>query len=120
MTQTQMILVAGPYRSGTDGDPAKIAANLHAMNEAALTLYRRGHIPLVGEWMALPLIDVADGDPDELEAEIFHPSGRRLLTKCDACLRIGGPSTGADDMVATAEGLGLPIYHGLEAVPNAE
>ena len=26
-----MILVAGPYRSGTDGDPARIQANIDAM-----------------------------------------------------------------------------------------
>jgi hypothetical protein len=26
-----MILIAGPYRSGTNDDPAKIAANVHTM-----------------------------------------------------------------------------------------
>lgn len=28
-----MILVAGPYRSGTNDDPAKMAANVTAMTE---------------------------------------------------------------------------------------
>ena len=36
-----MILVAGPYRSGTDGDPARIAANVAAMTEVSLDLFRR-------------------------------------------------------------------------------
>ena len=54
-----MILVAGPYRSGTDDDPARIAANVHAMNQVALPLFRAGHIPVLGEWFALPLIETA-------------------------------------------------------------
>ena len=52
-----MILVAGPYRSGTGGDPAKIEANVEAMTRVALDLYRRGHLPVLGEWFALPLIE---------------------------------------------------------------
>lgn len=30
-----MILIAGPYRSGTNDDPKLIAANVHAMTEMA-------------------------------------------------------------------------------------
>ena len=91
-----MILVAGPYRSGTDGDPARIAANVEAMTAVSLDLYRRGHLPVMGEWFALPLIEQAQrsgegGDPFD---EIFHPVAERLLERCDACLRIGGPSEG--------------------------
>ena len=113
-----MILVAGPYRSGTGGDPALIEANLRAMTQAALQLYRRGHLPVLGEWLALPLIEEAEaaGDPDASEA-IFHPAAERLLAHCDACLRIGGPSEGADRMVATARRLGKPIYTSLADVP---
>ena len=39
------ILVAGPYRSGTNDDPAKIAQNVAAMTEASLQLFRAGHLP---------------------------------------------------------------------------
>ncbi len=55
-----MILVAGPYRSGTDGDQARIRVNLEHMRRAALELYRRGHLPVLGEWFALPLIEEAE------------------------------------------------------------
>ncbi|MFN8619153.1 MAG: DUF4406 domain-containing protein [Chloroflexota bacterium] len=116
----QMILVAGPYRSGTGGDPARIAANVDAMTEVALELYRRGHLPALGEWFALPLIEAAhrwgwDGsDPD---ADIFHPVAEALLARCDAVVRIGGASEGADRMVATARALGKRVYVGLEEVP---
>ena len=49
--------------------------------------------------------------------EIFHPIAERLLERCDACLRIGGPSEGADRMVATARRLGKTVYHDLGEVP---
>ncbi len=114
-----MILVAGPYRSGTDGDPARIAANVEAMTRTSLALYRRGHLPVMGEWFALPLIEQAraQGDPGDADAEIFHPIAEQVLARCDAVLRIGGPSEGADRMVATAERLGKTVYTSLEAVP---
>jgi hypothetical protein len=44
-----MILVAGPYRSGTNDNPVLIAQNVKAMNEMALTIYRAGHLPVLGE-----------------------------------------------------------------------
>ncbi len=86
-----MILVAGPYRSGTDGDPARIRANVEAMTDAALALYRRGHLPVMGEWFALPLIEAATaaGDTDA-DATIFHPIAEALLEPLRRCLRIGG------------------------------
>ena len=51
-----MILVAGPYRSGTGDDPVKLADNVRLMESFALPLFRAGHIPVVGEWLALPLV----------------------------------------------------------------
>ncbi len=113
-----MILVAGPYRSGTGGDPGLIRANVEAMTAASLELWRRGHLPVMGEWFALPLIEAAEaeGDADADEA-IFHPIAERLLARCDACLRIGGPSDGADRMVATARRLGKRVFMSIEEVP---
>ena len=39
-----MMLVAGPYRSGTNDDPQLIAANVKAMTGAALEIYKIGGI----------------------------------------------------------------------------
>ena len=119
MNAAQMILVAGPYRSGTAGDPARIAANVEAMTRASLELYRRGHLPVMGEWFALPLIEqaVAEGDPADPDAAIFHPIAEAILARCDGCLRIGGPSEGADRMVATARRLGKTVYTDLDEIP---
>ena len=116
-----MILVAGPYRSGTGDDPARIAANLQAMQAAALQLFRAGHVPFTGEALALPLIELAGSRQigDAVFNEVFHPLARRLVARCDACLRIGGLSQGADEMVALAHAHGAAIYRRLEDVPTA-
>src|SRR5919202_2179099 len=104
-TQPLLVLVAGPYRSGTGDDPLKLAANVDAMNRAALEVFRAGHTPITGEAIALPLVELAGSEQvgDAVFDEIFHPVARRLLERCDAVVRIGGPSAGADEMVALAE-----------------
>jgi hypothetical protein len=116
-----MILVAGPYRSGTNDDPVLIARNIEAMTDTALRLFREGHLPVLGEWFALPLIEHAgsEGIGDAVFDEIFHPISRRLVQKCDACLRIGGPSKGADEMVALARSFDRQVFFKLEDVPPA-
>lgn len=115
-----MILVAGPYRSGTNDDPALIARNVEAMTQASLQLFRAGHLPVMGEWVALPLIAQAGSRHigDAAFNEIFHPVSRRLVARCDGCLRIGGPSAGADDMVALARQNGKAVYFSLTEVPS--
>lgn len=50
------LLVAGAWRSGTNDDPVLIAKNVEAMTDASLKLFRAGHLPVMGEWYALPLI----------------------------------------------------------------
>ncbi|HKX27466.1 MAG TPA: DUF4406 domain-containing protein, partial [Blastocatellia bacterium] len=57
-----MILIAGPYRSGTDDDPRLIEENVQAMTEMALRVFRAGHLPVLGEWFALPLIQAAGSE----------------------------------------------------------
>jgi hypothetical protein len=115
-----MILIAGPYRSGTGDDPAKMADNVRAMEAVALPLFRAGHIPVVGEWFALPLVALAGSRQvgDAAFEEIFHPIAERLLERCDAVLRVGGPSAGADLMVDVARKRGLAVFTRLEDVPS--
>ncbi|MBI5951122.1 MAG: DUF4406 domain-containing protein [Chloroflexi bacterium] len=115
-----MILIAGPYRSGTGDDPEKIAANVHAMEAQAIPIFRKGHIPVLGEWFALPLVALAGSKQigDDAFNEIFHPIAERLLEKCDGVLRIGGASTGADLMVETSRKLGGKIFYSLDEIPN--
>ena len=114
-----MILVAGPYRSGTNDDPKLIQANVDHMTETALELYRIGHLPVLGEWFALPLIEAAGSKQigDAAFNEIFHPVAIRLIDHCDAILRIGGPSQGADDMIRIGKEKGKLIFLKKEDIP---
>ena len=115
-----MILVAGPYRSATNDDPALIAKNVEAMTETSLKLFRAGHLPVMGEWYALPLVEHAGSKKigDEIFNEIFHPISRRLIEKCDACLRIDGPSAGADEMVSLARKHDKLVFFSLSDIPG--
>jgi hypothetical protein len=115
-----MILVAGPYRSGTGDDPERLAQNLNAMEACSLPLFRAGHIPVVGEWLALPLVRLAGSRRvgDAAFEEIFHPIAERLLARCDAVLRVGGASPGADLMVRIARERGLAVFSSLRDVPG--
>lgn len=122
LTKTMMILIAGPYRSGTGDDPVKMKANVDAMEAYALPIFRMGHIPVLGEWFALPLVHLAGSKRigDEAFNEIFHPIAERLLSKCDAVLRVGGTSQGADLMVEVAQKHGLQVFTSLEEIPSTK
>jgi hypothetical protein len=115
-----MILIAGPYRSGTNDDPKKMAANLRALEHASWPLFRAGHIPMIGEWVALPIWRVAGGERvgDALYDEVLHPTAHRLLQRCDAVLRLEGESKGADNDVRLAKERGIPVYYRLQDVPG--
>ena len=116
-----MILVAGPYRSGTNDNPDLIAANVKAMTDTALEIYKMGHLPVLGEWFALPLIEAAGSQKmgDAIFNEIFHPVAVKLIDHCDAVLRIGGTSAGADEMIATGKAKGKMIFLHKNEIPEA-
>ena len=118
-----MILIAGPYRSGTRNNPEAIAANLTRLEQAAWPLFQAGHVPMVGEWVALAVIRSATSHggtpgPEGLADEVLYPTAQRLLARCDGVLRLPGESAGADQDVATARERGLPVWFRLEDVPG--
>jgi hypothetical protein len=116
----QLILIAGPYRSGTNGNAELIAGNLGRLEEAALHIYQLGHMPMIGEWVALPLAAAAGskavGDP--ISETFLYPVANRLIRQCDAVYRIDGASQGADADVRLAKELGLPVYTSLGEIPQ--
>ena len=115
-----LILIAGPYRSGTNDDPKLMQQSLSNLESVALSLFRKGHVPMIGEWVALPLIRLAGSvkPGDEAWEEIQYPVAHRLLEKCDAILRLKGASKGADEDVRVAIERGLKVYHDVEDVPD--
>jgi hypothetical protein len=106
--------------SGTNGDEAAIANNLKAMEDYALPIFAKGHLAVVGEWLAWPVIRQAGGDTHSSEqfAEYQYPVAHRLLEKCDAVLRIPGESHGADLEMAKAKDLGKIIFNSLQEIPD--
>jgi hypothetical protein len=117
-----MILIAGPYRSGTNDDPVLLARNLQTLEAVAWPLFRAGHLPMIGEWVALPVMSSAGatGLSDPLAEQIMYPAAERLIQHCDAVLRLPGDSRGADQDVALARQRGLPVYWFLQDVPGLE
>src|ERR1700743_407609 len=113
------ILIAGTYRSGTNDAPLLMQANLEYLESLALPLFRKGHIPMIGEWVALPLIRLAGSTKpgDTAWNEIQYPVAHGLLEKCDAVLRLEGASQGADNDVRLAKERGLPVYYRIEDIP---
>ncbi len=114
-----LILIAGPYRSGTNDDPQLMQQNLNNLESVALSLFRKGYTPVIGEWVALPLIRLAGSKKpgDEAWTEIQYPVAHQLLAKCDAVFRIAGESKGADEDVRIATERGLTVFYQLDDVP---
>lgn len=121
MTAPMMILIAGPYRSGTGDDPSRMAENLARLESAAWPVFQRGHVPMIGEWASLPILRGARGGAPGSAAydAIMHPTAHRLLAQCDGVLRLAGASAGADKDVAIARARGLPVWTRVEDIPVA-
>ncbi len=109
------IMVAGPYKSGARSRE-EADANLRTLNDAAYALFLKGHVPVIGVNMALPVIEAAGMDRYE---EIMMPISLSLAERCDAILRVGGHSRGADEEVAVLAGKGRPVFRRVEEVPQA-
>jgi hypothetical protein len=120
MSKSLLILISGPYLSGTDGDEAKIQKNLETMEAYALPLFKKGHLGMVGEWAAWPVIKSAGGDSHSSPefTEYQYPVAHRLLEKCDAILRIPGESRGADLEMEKAREMGKIIFTDIDQVPD--
>jgi hypothetical protein len=106
-------MIAAPYTSG-GADAALRAARLAEMNHAALALLRLGHVPVIGVNMALPIIAAAEGDVFD---EVMMPISLALAERCDAVLRLGGASQGADQEVARFTQAGKQVFHTLADIP---
>ncbi len=120
MTKPLLILISGPYMSGTNGNEEAIARNLKAMEDYALPIFQKGHIAVVGEWLAWPVIRQAGGSSHSSEqfSEYQYPVAHRLLEKCDAVLRIPGESRGADLEMDKAKDMGKIIFTNVSEIPN--
>jgi len=90
-----MILIAG--------------SNVAAMEDAALALFRAGHVPVLGEWLASPL---AAGE--RTFEDVFTPLLERLIERCDALPRLPGASSDAYALAGLAHSRGLRVFYSVE------
>jgi hypothetical protein len=109
------ILVAGPYRTGARG-AAERARNLRALNLAARAVHERGHVPIVGVNLALPIIEAAGAGSYDA---IMLPLSLALADRCDAVLRLPGESAGADREVERVRARGGAVYASVAEIPRA-
>jgi len=110
------IMVAGPYATGVS-DPEVRAKNLRAMNLVAVEIFRRGHVPIIGVNLALPVIQAAGESSYD---EIMMPLSLALADRCDAVLRVGGASAGADREVERIRARGGAVYTTVAEVPGGD
>lgn len=121
MTKSMMILIAGPYRSGTVDDPEKMQNNLEKLESAAWPIFEKGYVPMIGEWAALPILRSGGGGvPRSARYEaVMYPTAHRILGRCDGVLRLPGASTRADNDVRIAKKRGIPIWSDIAEIPSA-
>ena len=109
------IMIAGPYTSG-GASPEERARRLRTMNEHAHHVFLKGHVPVIGVNLALPIVQAAEGDSFDA---LMMPISLALAERCDAVLRIGGESAGADDEVAVIAGRGGTVYRFVDDIPTS-
>lgn len=107
-------MIAGPYSSG-GADAGERAARLRALNEAAYAVFQKGHVPVIGVNMVLPILDAIDGARYD---DVMMPVSLALADRCDACLRIGGPSAGADEERDRIAARGGSVFSSIDEVPH--
>lgn len=94
------VYIAGPYTSGRWGP------NIEAAIDAAQDVYEAGHVPFVPHtmtalWSMKHMNDWITFDLKWVEV-------------CDALVRIGGWSEGAQTEEEFAKENGIPVYHGVD------
>lgn len=109
------IMISGPYTSGAADEEAR-RRNLRVMNDAALLVFRLGHVPIIGVNLALPIIEAAG--PEHFD-ELMMPISLAAADRCDAVLRVGGPSVGADQEVERFRARGLPVFSAVQQIAPA-
>jgi hypothetical protein len=91
------------------------AHNLRALNRVALDVFRRGHVPIIGVNLALPVIETAGESAFD---EIMMPLSLAVAERCDAVLRVGGASTGADLEVERIRARGGAVFTSVAEIPT--
>ncbi len=85
-----------------------IAGAQDAVQSCATSLLQAGHLPVTASWPTQ-----AGEEDSRMDTERY---GQLLLRRCDALLRVAGPSSQADRLEALAEEKGLVVYHEVDEI----
>lgn len=85
-----------------------IAGAHDEVQSCATRLLEAGHLPITASWPTQ-----AGGEDSTMDTERY---GQLLLSRCDALLRVAGPSIQAERLVALAEEKGLVVYHHVDEI----
>ncbi len=106
-----VIGVAGAYSSDSAEQRQK---NLDALNDAAVRLLEKGHIPLIGVNAALPVVSKIK-TPDHYK--IIMDISLAVIERCEALLLIS-QSNGANREKELILSRGLPVFYTTDEVPD--
>jgi hypothetical protein len=109
------LMISGPYthKAKTAADRQK---NLDHLNQVALEVFKKGYIPIVGVNAALPIAQASH--QENLFNEVMMPIALALVSRCDALLRVGGDSHGADAEVALMLAFGKKVFYHIDEIPE--
>jgi hypothetical protein len=105
-----LVMVAGPYSAPTDEERKH---NLKKINQAAVQVYERGHIPVVGVNAALPVVEAGIFND---HYDVIMDISKALAEKCDAILCLG-TSRGVEMEKEIFLRKGLPVYEDVTTLP---
>lgn len=107
-SKSMLIYIAAPYSLGD------VVSNVRLACQVGDEILAKGHIPFIPHlchfWHFL------SPKPQQEWLRIDEA----ILVRCDAVLRVGGISVGADGEVKTARSLGIPVYYSLESIPDEQ
>lgn len=94
-----------------------------ALEAAAFAVFRKGHLPIVGLNLALPIIyqlevPFWDQNADRDRQEAVDRLSLGAAQRCDAVVRIGGASEGADAEVEVIRARGGAVYWSVDEIPD--
>lgn len=95
---TPLIYVAGPY---TTGDPI---LNTRAAIEAG------DDVEALGANVVIPHLSLLWHLVSPAPVQRWYDRDNAMLLRCDAVVRLDGPSAGADNEVELAEERGIPVF----------
>ncbi len=115
-----MVMILGPRRRlGVPDDPFWAEAHI-SEREVAVRLFDLGHVPVTS---LDPTLFSGNGFAGRDAAvhltigDVIVAMAKRLLARCDAVLRVGGPSSETDQLVQLAMWEGKAVFYCVSDVP---